>query len=72
MRLGDTEPATDHFQRSIAINPNNADAHFNLGRLMTSQTQESVASVHFSSVAALDSRYAAFLSQSNGPAAQAP
>jgi Tfp pilus assembly protein PilF len=58
MQTGRAEDAKRHFQQAIDIDPDNADAHFNLGSILTSEHNPDQASQHYAIAARLDPRYA--------------
>lgn len=60
-RLGRVGEAIDHLERAIVVAPRNADAHFNLARLLIARREEVRAVELLRTAAELDGRYRQFL-----------
>jgi tetratricopeptide (TPR) repeat protein len=63
IKIGRMTEAHPHLERAIAIDPNNAKAHFNLGTLFAAVQDERQADEQFRIAARLDARFAKLLSE---------
>jgi tetratricopeptide (TPR) repeat protein len=58
MRLGDARAAQVHFEESLAIDPDNADGHYNLGIALAASDRTSEAMEHYARAIEIDPHHA--------------